>query len=266
MRAILGTIFGVILLVGVGSARETWVMPERFTATPGATLRFELLSSASFFGSEPSEPVGRVARVRSRTGGGDPVVLAQSDLDGKGVGFSATFSHPGVATTLVEFEPTDREFLPEQWEAYLRGIHVGELARAAMAEGQSKRRVRERVIRRTQSFVRVGEPLDQEAKGRPQWGGILEFVPVNDPVGLRAGEAFSVKVFQAGMPIGGQAVRFVLAGERREHVVFSGSDGGVEVRLDAPGLWLVVYVDVRRSTGLEADWLTEVSTMVIEVK
>jgi hypothetical protein len=266
MRAIFWAISGLILLMGVGSARETWVVPERFTGTPGATLRFELLSSASFYGSEPSEPVGKVVRVRSRLGGGDPVVLALSDSDGKGVGFSATLSQPGVATILVEFEPTDREFDPERWEAYLREIHVSERGRAAMAEGQAKRRVRERIIRRTQSFVRVGEPLDQDAKGRPQWGGTLELVPVNDPVGLRVGEAFSVKIFQAGMPIEGQAICFVLSGERREHVLFSASDGGVEVRLDAPGLWRVGCVDLRRSTGLDADWVTEVLTMVIEVK
>jgi hypothetical protein len=266
MRAILRTIFGVILWMGVSSARETWVVPERFTATPGATLRFELLSSASFYGSEPSEAVGKVARVRSRLGGGDPVVLALSDLDGKGVGFSATLSQPGVAAILVEFEASNREFDPEKWEAYLRGIHVGERARDAMAEGQIKRRVRERIVRRTQSFVRVGEALKQEARGRPQWGETLELVPVNDPVGLRVGEAFSVKIFQAGLPLEGQAVSFMLAGGRRERVVFSASDGGAVVRLDAPGLWLVACVDLRRSEGLEADWLTEVSTLVIEVK
>lgn len=266
MRAILKTISGVLLWMGVGSARETWVVPERFTATPGATLRFELLSSASFYGSEPNETVGKVARVWSRLGGGEPASLALSDLVGKGVGFSATLSQPGMAAILVEFEPTNREFGSEQWEAYLRGIHVGERARDAMAEGQTKRMVRERIIRRTQSFVRVGEPLDQEARGRPQWGGMLELVPVNDPVGLRVGEAFSVNVFQAGMPIEGRAVSFILAGERREHVVFSTSDGGAEVRLDAPGLWLVGCVDLRRSEGIEVDWLTEVSTMVIEVK
>lgn len=266
MRAILRAISGVILLMGVGSARETWIVPERFSATPGATLRFELLNSASFYGPEPSEAVGEVARVRLRLGGGDPVVLALADSDGKGVGFSATLSQPGVAAILVEFEPTNREFDSEQWEAYLRGIHGGERARGAMAEGQANRGVRERIVRRTQSFVRVGELLNHEARGRPRWGEMLELVPVSDSVGLRVGEAFSIKIFQAGMPIEGQAVSFILAGERREHVVFSASDGGVEVRPDAPGLWLVVCVHLRRSTGLEVDWVTEVSTMVIEAK
>ena len=85
-------------------------------------------------------------------------------------------------------------------------------------------------------------------------------------MGLRVGEAFSVKTFQAGLPIGGQAVSFMLAGGRRERVVFSAPDGGAVVRLDAPGFWLVVCVDLRRFEGLEVDWLTEVSTLVIEVK
>ncbi len=241
-------------------------MPERFSATPGASLRFELLRSANFYGpGEGTEPVGVGARALCRLGG-EAAAMGPIGTGAKSAGFSATLGRPGVAAVLVEFESRTRERSPEEAEAYLRRNHVGEAARAALSEGFSRPLRRERITERARTFVRVGEP---EAGDR-SWGQplsqSLDLLPVTSPSALRVGAVFSVKVLQAGLPVEGRAVGFVLAGESRENVVFSGVDGEAATRLDVPGLWLVYCSDIQRSGESDVDWVTQISTLVIEVK
>ena len=98
-------LFGVFLLISAGYSRETWLAPERFAATPGATLRFELMRSESFYGSEGMGPIGAVLTTRG-TLAGELASLGPVTGGGQRVSFSATLSRPGLAVVWAEMVPS----------------------------------------------------------------------------------------------------------------------------------------------------------------
>ena len=153
----------MFLMISAGYSRETWLAPERFTATPGATLRFELMRSESFYGSEGMWPVGAVLATRG-TLAGEAVGLGPVNGGEKKVSFSATLSRPGLAVVWAEMDPAIVEREPEQAVAHLRRSHVGEADRAILMDGQPRQVWRERVSVRAKTAVYVGEP-DGSDKG-----------------------------------------------------------------------------------------------------
>ncbi len=265
MKARLRGLFGVFLLISAGYSRETWLAPERFAATPGATLRFELMRSESFYGSEGMGPIGAVLTTRG-TLAGELASLGPVTGGGQRVSFSATLSRPGLAVVWAEMVPAIVERKPEQAVAHLRRSHVSEADRMILMDGQPRQVWRERVSARAKTAVYVGEP-DGSDKGwsQPLTDG-LDLVVVGPVKEYRVGDAFLVKVRRAGLPAEGLAVGFVLAGEGRESVVFSGADGEATVRLDASGMWLIYGRHTRRSSEADVDWVTELVTLVIEAK
>ena len=265
MKALLKGLFGVFLLISAGYSRETWLAPERFAATPGATLRFELMRSESFYGSEGMGPIGAVLTTRG-TLAGELASLGPVIGGEKGVSFSATLSRPGLAVVWAELEPVIVEREPEQAVAHLRRSHVGEADRTILMNGPPRQVWRERVSARAKTAVYVGEPDPSDKGGAQPLTDALDLVVAGPVKEHRVGDAFLVKVRRAGLPAEGLAVGFVLAGEGRESVVFSGADGEATVRLDASGMWLIYCRYTRRSSEADVDWVTELVTLVIEAK
>jgi hypothetical protein len=265
MKARLRGLFGVFLMISAGYSRETWLAPERFTATPGATLRFELMRSESFYGSEGMWPVGAVLNTRG-TLAGEAVSLGPVTGGEKKVSFSATLSRPGLAVVWAEMEPAIVEREPEQAVAHLLRSHVGEADRAILMDGQPRQVWRERVSVRAKTAVYVGEPDSSDKSWSQPITDGLDLVVVGTVNEYRVGDALLVKVQRTGLPAEGLAVGFVLAGEGRESVVFSGAEGEATVRLDASGMWLIYCRHTRRSSEADVDWVTEFVTLVIEAK
>ncbi len=211
------------------------------------------------------EPVGAVSKTRGLLAG-DAASLGPVTAGEKGVSFSATLSRPGVAVVWADTEPAIVERESEQAMAYLRRNHVGEADRTILMDGQPRQVWRERVSARAKTAVYVGEP-DGGDKGWPQpIADGLDLVVMGPVKEYRVGDDFLVQVRQAGLPSEGLAVGFVLAGERRESVVFSAADGEATFRLNAPGVWLIYCRYIRRSSEADVDWVTELMTLVIEVK
>lgn len=245
-------------------AHDTWLMPERFMATPGATLRFDLTSASGFTGPELAIKPERVERTFCRLGG-EVSELTVAGLGEKSLGFTATFSRPSVAVVAVDLKPRILELSPEKIELYFREIHAGEALRAVWAASPEPRRWRERYLKHTKTFVRIGEPRAEETGWAQPVGAALEIVPERNPSILKVGDVLSVLVLGAGVPMPGFAVGFVAAGELREHVVFTDKDGRAQAALDAPGAWLIHGTDLRRAASGEWEWESDFTTMTVNV-
>ena len=247
------------------SAHETWLQPERFAATPGATLTFGLTSADGFNGFDTAIKSERIARVLGRLGGTTIAMSPPVERD-KALQFSATFPRPGIAVIGVELKPRVLELSSDNIEHYFREIHADDAMRAVWAALPEPHRWRESYVKTSKSFVRVGEPATAERAWAEPLGLRLEIVPERDPTALRVGDELPVRVLRGGEPLGGFVIAFVSAGETREHVVATDAHGRASAALDTAGAWLVHGTDLRRAAGPDLEWESDFSTMVVEVR
>lgn len=245
-------------------AHDTWLMPERFAATPGATLKFDLISAAGFTGPESAIKPDRVERALYRLGS-ELTDLGVAGPTEKTLVFTATFARPGVAVVAVDLKPKLLELSPDKIEIYFREIYAGEAVRATWKAISEPRRWRERYSKHTKTFVRIGEPGAEENGWAQPMGAALEIIPERNPSILRVGDVLSVRVLKDGVPVAGFALGFVAAGEIREHVIFTDSEGRAQATLDAPGAWLIHGTDLRHVVSDELEWESDFVTMTIDV-
>lgn len=258
-------LFGTLLLAGATRGHDTWLQPERFAATPGAVLAFDLTSADGFNGPDTAIKPERVARAVGRLGGVEISIAAPTPAE-KSLRFSATFTRPGIAVLGVALQPRPLELASEKIELYFREIHASEELRAAWAAVPEPRRWRESYVKHAKTFVRVGEPAAGDRAWVEPLGLALEIVPERDPTALQAGEEFPVRVTKNGAPFAGFMLAFVSAGETREHVVVTDAEGRASAPLDARGAWLVHGTDLRRSTTAGLEWESDFTTMVVEAR
>jgi hypothetical protein len=267
LRSLAGAMcrFAILIFVLTARAHDTSLQPERFAATPGATLVFELTSANGFGGPDPAIKPERIAGVVGRLGG--EVIAIAAPAPGEGaLHFPATLTRPGVAVLGVALKPRLLELAPDKIERYFRELHVGDELRAEWTAVPEPRRWRETCLEHAKTFVRVGEPLAGDRAWTEPLGLALEIVPERDPTALRAGEELPVRVLRGGRPCAGLVLAFVSAGETREHVVVTDAQGRAGAVLDAPGAWRVHGTDLRRIVAPDHEWECDSTMMVVEAK
>ena len=259
-------LLGLTVGLVAAEAREMWLQPERFAATPGATLLLDLTSADGFGGLGTAIPRERVARTCGRLGAAE-LTLGVGTAAERSWQFPVTLTQPGVAVVGVELHLRLLELEPEKIETYFRAIHAGDDVREVWAAVPVPRRWRENQGMHAKTFVRVGEPATEERAWAEPLGLALEIVPERDPTTLRVGDALPVRVLRGGQPLAGFALGYVSSGETREHVAVTDADGRVTAMLDVRGTWLVYGTDLRRAAGaIDREWDSDFTTMAVEVR
>ncbi len=259
---------GLALITGGLRVRSepAWLKPERFKATPGATLRFQIFFAERFSADEilpiPAPNYGVKIRL-----GADLIAAALVDKDPHQAMFSASLIRPAHAAILGELEPVFLEKSADQIETRLREVHAGEALREAWGRQPAATPWREHLSRYVKTFVRVGEPFVAQEDWARAMGAALEIIPEQDPTRLRAGDRLSVKVVREGTPLQNFALNFTTADDSRDHVVFTDLSGRAEVTLDATGRWLIHGTDLRLAEKPEKNetWVSAFASLALEV-
>ena len=245
---------------------DAWLKPERFKATPGATLRFQILAAERFSVDRTSPIAVADYGVKGRLGA-ELITAAFVDKDRDRAVFSVTLIGPGHAVIAGELGPVFLEKSADAIEARLREIHAGEALREAWGRQTVETPWREHLRRYVKTFVRVGEPSLANEDWARALGAPLEIVPERDPTKLRAGDRLSVRVLREGAPLQNFALNFTTADDSRDHVMFTDLAGRAEITLDAAALWLVHGTDLRlaeKPRGNET-WVSAFVSLTLEV-
>ncbi len=253
------------VVVVAAQAHDTWLQPERFAATPGATLVLDLTNSEGFVGFQKTIEPEQVARVVGRLGGVELKLAATMPTE-QTLRIPVTVTRPGVAVVGVELKPRLRELEADKIEAFFQEIRAAEDVREAWLALPEPRRWRENTVKHAKTFVCVGEPAADERAWAEPLGLTLEIVPVRDPTTLKEGDALPVRVWRSGKPLAGFVLSYISAGETREHVAVTDAEGRATATLDARGAWLVRGTDLRRATTADREWESDFTTMVVEVR
>jgi len=247
-------------------ADDTWLKPERFTATPGATLRFQILSAERFPASPSSLLAAPGYTVKGRLGA-ELIESALVDQDRDQVIFSVTLIRPGHAVIASELAPIILEKGANEIEARLREVHAGEALREVWGRQAAAAPWREYLRRYVKTLVRVSEPYATHADWAQALGAPLEIIPERDPTKLSAGDRLTVRVLKEGAPLENFALNFTTADDSRDHVMFTDLAGRAEMTLDAPGLWLIHGTNLELAEKPEKNetWLSTFVSLTFEV-
>jgi Domain of unknown function (DUF4198) len=249
-------------------AAELWLIPERFEATPGATLQLEVRAIDLF--ESPSSaapiPVATVDYALSQLGNRKIDVRTQ-DIRGGGAGFSITLQQPGVALVAVGLKPSIMQMSAEELGVELRKLHMGRPFQDEVKARVGERRARVGMRTHAKVFVRVGLPVEADRDWERAMGTELELVPGQNPTSLRAGSSIRVKVWHRGAAVPQVAVNFRTVDGSQQHVAYTDAEGWAEANLGVAGTWLVdgSILQFPSDSG-ELDLAIEQATLTIEVQ
>lgn len=251
-------------LTTVAIAHDTWLVPERFVATPNSSVLLDLTSGMAFPILETSIKPERIDRAQCRLAG---QTVALSDLSSapKSLRFRARMTDVGIATFWVELKPRSLALTPKQVQEYLDEIDAPATVRQQWTNAKLPRQWREVYTKHAKTFVAVGDSPADRSWAEPV-GMSLEIVPETDPTRLRRGDEFSVRVLENGAPLADFPIGFVREGRSKALIRKTDSEGRVKTRLATSGRWLLRGTKLRKATQPEVDWESDFTTLTVKVK
>src|SRR5438046_1857597 len=185
----------MVVHAGSALAHDTWLRAHR----AGQSISLELASGERFGKAEIAAGPDLIERAEVRMGK-DIRRLGAPQREERLLRFSLPVSGSGVATVWVSLVERVADLDEKQVAHYLDEIAAPAHVRDAWQGAGPARRWRERFAQHAKTFVRVGAPVADNSWSQPA-GLPLEIVPESDPLALRAGDSFRVRVLQDGQPL-----------------------------------------------------------------
>jgi uncharacterized GH25 family protein/ketosteroid isomerase-like protein len=258
------------------SAHDFWLVPNAFVIAPGGSLEVRGQTSSRFPTSEAAVALNRIADARLLDAAG-ATPLTDLSHAGNSLLIRERPMTPGQRVVAVTLRPTSVRESPESFRRYLALEGAPELAERYEREGRLPTdSITRRYAKYAKTIVEVGE-IGPRAYTRAA-GHPLEFVPLDDPSGLRPGDTFSVRLLYQGAPLARAKVHAggvpmdpgLDAGSAAAQVVEveaeTDAQGVARFPVQGAGLWNVrtLYI-LPADPGSGADWDVHWATLVFGV-
>lgn len=249
-----------ILFAALGVTRlaghDYWIEPGRLAGAPGDTVPLRVFVGEKLKAEEerPYE-AGRTVRWEALSAAGRQD-LREGAADGVTPAGQLRLAGPGTHLVVLERLPALITIAADRFTDYLREEGLGAIIAARAKNGESGKPGRERYQRFLKSYVRADggpEAVVPAATLR------LDLAPgFRKDRGPRVGDRVWVRVTFDGQPL----ARTTIFAEARlpdggiSRGVATDADGWAEIELNAPGLWVVRLVHMRRAPAgdRQADW------------
>ncbi|GLC28156.1 DUF4198 domain-containing protein [Roseisolibacter agri] len=274
-------LLGIALTAETVAAHDFWLVPDAFTLASGGTLSVRGQTSSRFPTSESAVGAERVADARVLGAAGSARVTGLS-RDGTSLRLRHRPDAPGQYVVAVALHPRSVRESAAGFRRYLElegaPDALARVDRDGLLTGRDS--VTRRYAKYAKTLVQVGRDAGSAPRAFDRTAGYpLEFVPLADPVALRAGDTASLRLLYRGRPLASArihagAVDWPLAagatGPARSGAaaaadiqLASDANGIVRVPLARPGLWNVRTIHVvQADSGSGADWDTHWATLV----
>lgn len=241
---------------------DTWILPSSPKVSPGQAVSFDLTSGMAFPANDVGVRPDRLVKASMRLS--DEVSdLARQAEGKKALRLGMQPSKGGVAAVWIESKPRALELKPEQVREYLTEIGAWESV-GKKWESAGKARFRESYTKHAKTYVRVGQPDEDDSWTRPV-GMDLELVPEKDPTLLVVGQEFPVRLLQNGQPVPNLAVGLLAAKAKHGSLLKTDSEGRVRIRFQRGGWWLIRATMLQPSSTADLDWETRFTTLTVFV-
>ena len=262
-------LLAVLVAASIADAHDFWLVPNAFAIAEGGTIEVRGQTSSKFPTSESAVTPDRLTDARV-VGSSEDVRIAQVSTSGQSLVLRHRPSGPGQRIVAVSIAPRSVRSSGPGLKRYIE--LEGNPALAARYEREGLLPKTDSITRRyakyAKTFVQVGNggaSVFSRVIGQP-----LEFVPLTDPAGLRAGDTLSIRLIYMGQPLAEAHVHAGMAQEGRDPQDLSldtDAQGVVKVPLPTAGLWNVRTLHVVPATrGSGADWDSHFATLVFSAR
>ncbi len=254
-------------------AHDFWIVPNAFVITPGGTIEIRGQTGTKFPTSVSAVAPERVAEARL-VGASDDERISDLSVKDSSLILRHKPSTPGQRIVAVALVARSSRTTPANLKRYIALEGNRELAERYEREGAYPKSdsLTQRAAKYAKTIVEIG-------RGGPRAfsktvGHALEFVPVNDPSALRAGDSLAVRLLFRGQPVAGAHLHAGTAAPpnamqdggaaEQDLSVVTGADGVAKIPLARAGLWNVRTLHAAPMVG-SAEWEVAFATLVFEV-
>lgn len=264
LRTLAGAVVLSLAAAVVAGAHDTWLLPASMRVPVGRPVMLSLTSGMIFPKDEVAIEPARVARADVRLAG-ETTPLVRPVKARHALRFRWAPARGGVATIVAELAPKTLTMPLNLVGEYLDEIDAPAALRAEWAAMPAPKQWRERYVKHTASFVRVGTACGDTSWRAPMGLG-LEIVPQANPTALRAGDSLPVLVLREGKPLSGFAIAARPEGRSKGTFFTTDASGHATIALSSPGRWLLAGTNLRRATAPALEWESDFSTVTLGVR
>lgn len=257
----------VLALATAAWAHDFWLVPDAFQVAEGSTVTVRGQTSSRFPTTESAVAPARVreARVLGATG---EVRVTEIGTEGKSLVLRHRPAGPGQQVVAAALGWSSVRASGRDFRRYIE--LEGNPALAARYEREGVLPKADSITRRYAKYAKTlvqvghgGPPAYARVAGHP-----LEFVPLNDPASLRAGDTLRVRLLYEGRPLAGHVHGgvAVAGGDPVDVSIDADAEGVARVPIGRAGLWNVRTIHVVPArAGSGADWESHFATFVFQV-
>ncbi len=271
-RVGIATVFVLISALSL-FAHDFWIVPNAFFVTPGGTLEIRGQTGTKFPTSVSAVAPERVAEARI-VGASEDVKISDLSVKDSSLILRHKPGTPGQRVIAVALVARASRTTPANLKRYIALEGNRELAERYDREG-----VYPKSDSLTQHSAKYAKTIVEVGRGGPRAftrrvGHALEFVPVNDPSALHAGDSLPVRLLFRGEPVAGAHLHVGAAGvpnaqdggaQSQDLAIVTGLDGVGKIPLDRTGLWNVRTLHAAPMAGATGQWDVAFATLVFEV-
>lgn len=278
VRTLVGAALALLGVAALAEAHDFWLVPNAFTNAPGEQVVIRGQTSSRFPTSESAVATDRVASALL-LGASSEERIADLSTSGTSLVLRHRPTTPGQRVIAVQLHPRSMRESAASFRRYLE--LEGAPDALARVDREGLLRGRDSVTRRYAKYAKTiveigtnGARAFSRTAGHP-----LEFIPQDDPTGLRVGDTLRVRLVYRGQPLAGIRVHsdvvdstgsrpggpalgqdaVTAPGSTTDHV--ADADGLIRVPVTRAGLWNVrtihiVQADARSGADWDAHWAT----------
>ncbi|MGI9077436.1 MAG: DUF4198 domain-containing protein [Gemmatimonadaceae bacterium] len=261
-----------LLTAALLSAHDFWLVPDAFQITPGGTLEVRGQTSSKFPTSEAAVALDRIAEARV-IGTSSEAAVTDLSHSGKSLLLRHRPATAGQRIVAVVVKPRSVRESAQGFKRYMVLEGAPQLAERYEREGLLPKT--DSITRR---YAKYAKTVIEVGRGGPRAFGRVaghpaEFVPLNDPAALRAGDTLAVRLLYRGQPLANAHVHAGAAtaasshdGAQKDLSLVTDANGIAHVAVGENGLWNVRTIHIVPATrGSGADWDVHWATLVFRV-
>jgi hypothetical protein len=246
---------------------DLYILPQTFRNKPGVRLGFAFNNGDSFPVSESAPVIARLQEAQLRS---SRATIALQDLHVAGNSVVGSVNLPEAAGSMFLSVHTRANLIELQagkFLEYLKEEGLDDVISWRENHGEASKPGRERYSKFAKALVVSEEPDDFY---KTALGLAIEIIPEENPAGIHAGRALSIRVMLHGKPVGGLQVEASWsAGAESKIVIIGRTDhqGRIPVPISARGTWRLHTLAMERcAEPAIADWESSWASLTFEVR
>jgi len=164
------------------------------------------------------------------------------------------------------------DFTPESFISNMKHEGLFDVLETRKKAGEEGNAVKKKYSKHVKAIFQVGRNLSDDYKtilGYP-----IEFVPLDNPYGVRIGSELSMQLLIDGKPAAGEMVyasyndKFGHANDKALDVyqIKTDKDGIVKIKITERGFWYFRTVNLKKSSEKDADYISLSASLTFEAK